>query len=139
MAKYTALEFSLALRKMVNAPSQAAKGAAKRIAKDIQSNFSLGQDPYEKKWKSLAKATLAKGRFEPPLTDTRTGRGRISVVPMQGAGIKLLSSVGYMAIHQKGNGKHPPRRSFFPTNVMPKAWLFIWEDEIKKAVARSKK
>lgn len=108
---------------------------AKRISWDIQANFDLGRDPYRKTWAPLAPSTIKRGRFPPPLTDTRKGRQGVKVKPMQSGGIKLLNSVDYMGIHQKG-APNIPRRSFFPDNTLPKRWNEIWEEELEKALEK---
>lgn len=134
MSKHTALSFSKALKSLLEVPAQIAKDVAKDISKDIQANFDAGQDAYKRPWTKLAKATLAKGRHPPPLTDTRKGRRGIKVLPAQGAGISITSSVGYMGIHQHGSPPRLPRRSFLPTNTMPKAWHASYQKHLTKKV-----
>jgi hypothetical protein len=134
VATYTTLEFGKALTSLAGVPSQVARTVAKRISWDIQANFDLGRDPYRKAWHPLAPSTIKRGRFPPPLTDTRAGRQGVKVKPMQSGGIKLLNSVDYMGFHQKGEGQK--RRSFFPDNTLPKKWQSIWDEELTKAVEK---
>jgi phage gpG-like protein len=135
MAKYTALEFSNALRASIRVPSQIATPLAKAISKDIQQNFDIGQDPYEKKWKPLKKSTLRKGRTPPPLTDTGAGRKSVKVKPSKDAGIIITVGVSYMKYHQTG-APNLARRSFLPTSTLPKTWKLYWDAEMAKAVRK---
>src|SRR5687767_3617731 len=134
--KYTALEFSNALRASIRVPSQIAAPLSKLIAKDIQQNFTLGQDAYEKPWKPLAPATLRKGRTPPPLTDTGKGRKSIRVKPSKDAGIVITVSDAKMKFHQVGARPQLPRRSFLPTNTLPKTWRLYWDAEYSKALRK---
>lgn len=135
MTTYTPKQFSKALRDLTKVPSQIAGAVAKEISRDIQKNFDAGQDPYKKGWQALAASTLAKGRHPPPLTDTRKGRRGVKVFPAQGAGVNIVSQVGYMGVHQEGWGPIP-RRSFLPIGVLPRVWKKIWETELGKGVRK---
>jgi phage gpG-like protein len=133
----TSLEFSQALRKLATVPSRISADVAKNIRKDIMQRFAKGEDPYRKKWRPLAPATLAKGRRPPPLTASGKGKRGIKVRPSAGAGVALESNVAYMGVHQNGRGNHPPRRSFFPVNVLPKSWAEIVRKAYVKQVRKT--
>lgn len=127
------------LRELAKVPSRASRSIADNISKEIQKGFDRGRDPYGKKWAKLAPATLAKGRFPPPLTDTRLGRSNVTVSPTQYAGIKLSSTIRYMDYHLTGT-KFMPRRTFFPDHRgVPDRWKEIFAREISKAYKRKSK
>lgn len=131
--KTTAKAFSRALAELTRVPSQIAAKVAERIGEDIQKNFDEGQDAYRRAWAPLRPATLAKGRFPPPLTDSRDGRDSIRVFASGRAGVQMVCSVGYMGIHQAGDLPRMVARKFFPNGVLPAAWRTIWKEELVKA------
>lgn len=135
--KYTAREFSQALRFLVKVPSQITPQVAKRLKWEILQNFDKGQDAYRKRWAPLKPSTLKRGRFPPPLTDTGAGKRGIVVTPSSGAGIQIVSNVPYMRRHQLG----APRanlvvRAFLPTGVLPKRWNQIIQEEYDKTIKK---
>lgn len=132
MAKLTVKGYSKALADLAAVPSQIAPKVAKRIRRDIALNFSAGRDPYRRTWAPLAKATIARGRHPPPLTDTWKGRRGVRVVPRSRAGIGITSSVDYMGIHQDG-APNIPARKFLPESKLPSEWKRIWQEELTRA------
>lgn len=127
----TPLQASRALRDLVKMPAQIAAAVAKRINTDIQVNFSGGKDPYKRKWPGLAKSTIAKGRHNPPLTDTRALRNNTTAKPMQGAGIRITSDTTYGVYHMRKTDNRPARK-FLPENVLPELWFKIYQEELDK-------
>lgn len=128
-----AIKLSQILRELAKVPSQASSRVAARIHKEIQANFDRGIDPYGKPWAPLALATLRKGRFPPPLTDSGDGRRNVKVSPTRSAGIEVSSTVFYMDYHRtkkRANLPKLPRRSFLPEDGLPESWRKIWEDEL---------
>lgn len=130
-----AKQFSAALRKLARVPAQVAPEVAKGIRKQIDRDFNAGRDPYGNKWQALAESTLARGRHEPPLTDTRAGRKSIKVFPMQGAGVAITVGTDYMWRHQGGNG--PPVRRFIPIGTLPKTYQAVWQKALDRQVRRT--
>jgi hypothetical protein len=136
MAKYTAKQFAKVLQYDIpKIPSQASLYVSTEIEKQIQSDFDAGVDPYGKPWAPLAKSTLAKGRFPPPLTDTYKGRSQVRVNPLPGAGVRITSSVAYLNRHQKKAGSRPAR-PFLPSRVLPTRYLDLYRHEISRWTRR---
>jgi phage gpG-like protein len=127
-------DFSAALRKLARVPAQIAPEVAKGIKKQVSRDFDAGQDPYGRKWQPLAESTKARGRHDPPLTDTRKGRKSIKVIPMAGAGVSITVGTNYMWRHQVGAG--PPVRSFIPIGTLPKTYHAIWQKALDRQAKR---
>lgn len=113
------------MRDLATVPAQVSTVIAKDISREIQRNFDVGRDAFRKRWKPLAKSTLARGRHPPPLTDSGRGRASVSVTPRAGAGITITIGILYMVYHQNGGDPGPPRRAFIPVTVLPEAWAEI--------------
>lgn len=165
MRVVNAKRLSQIVRDLGRVPSRASGKIAIDLNKEIQSNFNRGVDPFGRKWKRLAKSTIARGRKWPPLTG-KTRRGRESVVAhaMGGAGVAVVVGVLYMIYHQfggksrlhghrknkafgrdkdregrdsKGRG-NPPRRSFLPQGKeFPPRWVDIIERAYKAAALKA--
>ena len=96
------------------------------IGADIDNEFSGGHDPYGMPWDKLSEATLARGRNNPPLTDSGAMRQSVNVRP-EGPS-SLLITIAHPALpHQDGwigpQGSGPPRPLVPPNaGVMPDAW-----------------
>jgi phage gpG-like protein len=160
-----ARRFSKVLRDLARVPSQATAAIARDLNKEIQRNFDRGVDPYGRKWRTLAKSTLERGRHPPPLTDTGHGRASVVVKPGAGAGLVITIGVIYMLYHQFGGASHlrgpggsyrlrrrnknfgrdadrspgrdnPPKRSFLPFDRMPSKWLAIITRRITEQAQR---
>lgn len=134
MARYTAKEYSQALRSLVRVPAQVAKEVAAEINFEIQAGFDSGRDPYRRPWAPLAASTIRRRPWRgfPPLTDTRKGRKGVRARPIANAGIQITSSVGYMRAHQFG-GPRLPARPFLPSGVLPKQWAARYQAAYTKA------
>ncbi len=146
-----ARRFSQVLRALAQVPAQAAAKSARDLNREIQRNFDRGVDPYGKPWKKLARSTKRRGRSDPPLTHTGRGRRSVKIMPMAGAGLRLVIGVLYMIYHQFGGMSHlkgpsgtsvdrkknpnfgrdkdrggkrnnPPKRSFAPFEKIPRVW-----------------
>jgi hypothetical protein len=135
VARFSAAEYSQALRLLVKVPSQISAKVADRIKKEILKGFTSGKDPYGGAWAPLRPATLAKGRTPPPLTDTGKGKRSIKVSPVSGAGVQVTVGKAYMKYHMTGTPIMVPRR-FLPVNSLPKAWRKIWQEELTKAARK---
>lgn len=138
---YNAKSFSKVMRDLARVPSKASKRVARDISKEIQRNFDRGVDPFGRKWRALAPSTVAHGRHPPPLTDTSKGRNSILVKPMGGAGIVITIGVLYMLYHQFGGKRgRPPKRSFLPSDKLPRGWgeiILGHIEEIAKATVQN--
>jgi hypothetical protein len=121
---------------LASVPSRAARAVASGLALEIEEEFADGRDPYGDPWAPLAPATIDKGRFPPPLTDTAAMRKSVAVRPMVGAGVAI--TVDHPAqVHQTGwSGKSGtgPARPVLPSRAMPPAWEEIIEAAVTKAV-----
>lgn len=129
-----ARQYSVALSRLASVPSQIAPIVAKGIKRQSEKDFNAGRDPYGKAWKPLAESTKARGRHDPPLTDTRKGRRSWRCFPTPGAGVQITVGTGYMWRHQDGAG--PPIRRFVPIGTLPKTYHDIWQ---KALTAQAKK
>lgn len=109
--------------KLATVPSRAARDASAGIARLIDQQFANGTDPYGKPWKPLAQSTRDRGRFPPPLTDTRDMRDSVAVKPSAGAGITVTIGAPYAGFHQTGAPRaNMPARKILPEGPMPKPW-----------------
>lgn len=132
MAKrYSTKEFVRALRDLAKVPSRVSAAYAERLRQELDKQFAQGKDPYGRPWAPLKPATLKKGRFPPPLTDSGHMSRNITVLPMQGAGVRLVSTVDYSRYHQEGTD-NMSARPFFPTGVLPANWRKILDEELQK-------
>lgn len=129
-----AKQYSQALSRLASVPSQIAPQVAKDIKSQSERDFNAGRDPYGKQWQPLAESTKARGRHDPPLTDTRKGRRSFRCFATPGAGVQITVGTGYMWRHQDGAG--PPVRRFVPIGVLPKTYRDIWQ---KALTAQAKK
>lgn len=118
-----AKQFSQVMRDLARVPAQASRAIAKDISKEIQRNFARGVDPYGEPWRELADSTRARGRHEPPLTNTGSGKRSVRVAP-----------------DRSTDRENPPRRSFLPFDALPRAWgeiiLARLEEMARKRVSR---
>ncbi len=144
MKAINAAKLAKIVRDLGKVPSQAARGLAKDLNKEIQRGFTQGTDPFGRRWRKLADSTLARGRHPPPLTDTRKGRRSVKAAPMAGAGIRITIGVLYMIYHLLGGPKserfkngQPPKRSFLPLGTqLPPRWLEIIDKGMGKAARK---
>lgn len=134
MARYSAREYSRALRSLINVPAQVAKDVVKEINFEIQAGFDAGRDPYRRPWAPLAPSTLKRRPWRgfPPLTDTREGRRGVKAKAVSGAGVQITSSVAHLNVHQFGNPPRLPARPFLPKGVLPKSWAARYQAQYLK-------
>lgn len=98
----------------------------------IEEEFATGKDPYGRNWAPLAKATIAKGRKPPPLTDTGKMRASVDVQPTSyGLHISVLGPSRY---HQLGT-EHMWARPILPMDKLPPRWIETIEQATSEALA----
>ncbi len=131
------------LRKLAEVPSRAAATIADELGRLMAEQFDQGADPYGNAWAPLAESTLARGRQNPPLTDSRDMRNGFHAAPMAGSGVSITFDVPYALPHQTGfrNARtktRVPARPPLPVNVMPARWneaiVATVESEVRKTV-----
>ena len=123
------------LRRLAEVPAQASKQAAEEIQKLIEEEYDAGKDPNARAWAPLRPSTVAKGRFPPPLTDSRAMRDGTEVKPMAGAGISITFDVDYAVFHHTGT-KNMRARPVIPTGPFPASWEEQLQAACDAAVAR---
>jgi hypothetical protein len=115
------------LEKLAELPRKLAASAAPEINGLLQRQFTRGEDPYGTPWRPLRKATLAKGRHNPPLTDTGALRSgtRVYLMRARYAGLRIVVGADYGYFHQVGfrvgRTKVAPRR-ILPDRGIPASW-----------------
>jgi hypothetical protein len=123
------------LRELAKVPSQVAADASVSIAAEIEAQFDAGLDPYGQPWVGLSEATLGKGRFPPPLTDSGAMRGTVTVRPMPGAGISV--TVDDPAVHHQYGTRDMPARPILPNAGMPDTWQRAIAEATEAALDRA--
>lgn len=123
------------LARLARVPSQTAADAAEGIRSAIQDEFSAGQDPYGRSWEALEQATLDKGRFPPPLTDSGE-MADVDVHPTSGAGIAIEFGPEYSGFHQVGTRRMVARPPL-PVGGFPSTWSKVIADAAEKAVEKA--
>ena len=123
------------IRSLASVPSQVARGASDGIAREIQAEFDAGCDPFGHPWAELKPATLDKGRFPPPLTDTGNMRDGVTVQPLPGAGIGV--TIPDPGVHHQYGTKYMAARPIFPDR-MPDTWQRAIADASEAAFRRSR-
>lgn len=122
-------------------PRRLAVAAAPEITKLQRAQFTLGQDPYGRPWKSLAMATLRRGRRPPPLTaETKQLRDGTDTIPMLASRIGLRHRVmaAYGVHHQYGAPRaHLPKREILPTRGLPESWRRVLDEQAKLLARRA--
>jgi Phage virion morphogenesis family len=123
---------------LADVPRIAQPLASERIEQLIQLEFDAGTDPYGAAWEPLAKTTIARGRHEPPLTDTRELRESVLVYPSRdGIRVTVGTKDHPAGPHQTGwSGPQGsgPARPILPEGDMPDAWANAIEDAVLDAV-----
>lgn len=118
-------------------PRKVAAIAAPKLSRLLQAEFRSGTDPYGRPWRRLSRATLARGRHPPPLTDT--GRLRNGTGAKQGrAGIVLTVGAPYGKFHQYGT-RHMPARRILPAFGMPASWRQALDDAAQQSIREAKR
>jgi hypothetical protein len=131
------------LERLAYVPRRVAVIAAPKITTLLQEQFRLGRDPYGVSWAPLRASTIAKGRRNPPLTDTRKLRDGTAAKARPGgrAGIALKSGAPYGAFAQVGfrvgRTRVPPRR-IFPQRGIPAAWKKVLDAASRQAVREAR-
>lgn len=82
----------------------------------VDSQFTLGTDPYGNAWEPLAPVTIGKGRTPPPLTDTGKMRDSLQVTV---TGESIRFSMGGPAVYHQHGGVRLPQRKIFPGDPDP--------------------
>jgi hypothetical protein len=123
-------------RDLARVPALASLEVAKEIAGLIEDEFASGTDPYGHAWQELAESTRARGRHDPPLTDTHAMRDSVNVYARSdGRGVAL--TIDHPAApHQTGwDGPQGsgPARPVLPAHGMPATWA----EAIKVATDRA--
>ncbi len=124
------------MARLAKVPSQLAGDVTEKIADEIRAEFAAGQDPYGRAWAALSQATLTRGRFAPPLTDTGDTIDSLEVKPMAGAGVSISFGTEYAGFHQTGT-KNMPARQPLPTAGFPSSWSKILSEAAEKKVAEA--
>ena len=124
-------------------PRNLAVEAAPEITRMLKAQFRVGVDPYGNRWAPLAPATIAKGRQNPPLTDTHRLADGTEARPMTGgrAGLTIRIGAPYGAFAQTGfrvgKTRVPPRR-ILPSRGMPAAWREILVRKARELAAKAR-
>ena len=124
---------------LAEVPSRASAVIAAELEELIQDEFDAGTDPYGQPWKSLAAATVARGRSAPPLTDTGAMRASARVRPMRPAGVAVtIDHPG--APHQTGwsgpQGTGPARPILPDRAELPPDWQDAIADRVEAEFKR---
>jgi hypothetical protein len=123
---------------LADVPVVAQPLASERIASLVQLEFDAGVDPYGDPWAPLAEATIARGRHEPPLTDTRELRESLLVYPSR-EGIRVTIGTGDHPAGPHQDGWTGPRssgpaRPMLPESELPESWASAIEDAVVDSV-----
>jgi hypothetical protein len=130
------------IRKLGEVPRGVAIEAAPKINRLIREQFTNGLDPYGNQWAPLKPSTVARGRYAPPLTDTRKLRDGTLAKPRTGlrSGLVLLTGAAYGYFAQVGfrvgGTKVPPRR-VLPQHGLPVAWKMVLRDAARACARRA--
>jgi len=130
------------IERLSDLPRAVAIEAAGPLTAELRKQFDSGTDPYGRPWAPLRPTTLAKGRHEPPLTDTGRLRdgSRAAVAPGGRAGLRLMVGAKYGYFHQVGfrvgRTTVPPRR-ILPQFGLPRAWSLILRQAARTAAKRA--
>lgn len=132
------------IERLTYVPRRVAVIAAPKLTRLVQAQFRAGTDPYGRPWRGLKASTLAKGRRNPPLTDTRRLRNGTGARPRPGgrAGIELKVGARYGKFHQVGfrNGKSfvAPRR-ILPQFGLPLGWSAVLDESTRLAFREARR
>jgi len=121
------------LAELGQVPSRAAASAADELGAIVQMQFDAGVDPYGDAWAPLAESTIAKGRDEPPLTDSGSMASGIQVRPARGAGIEFTVEAEYAQFHQTGTRNMPARKILPDGDELPPHWDEVIERSVNDA------
>lgn len=108
-------------------PKLTAKRAAKKIEGLIAEEFDRGADPYGNAWEPLAESTIARGRTNPPLTDTGDMRGSVQVTVY---GTDIVASVDDPFPYHQAGTANMPARPILPTGATPDSWVAAVDESV---------
>lgn len=136
------LEYTIrVVDKLGGLPRRLAVAAAPRITALQRAQFTAGTDPYGRPWKLLAKATIRRGRRNPPLTDgTKALRDGTKTTALSGSRIGLRHRVeaGYGVHHQHGAPRsNLPKREILPTKGLPETWRKVLDETAAELAAEA--
>jgi phage gpG-like protein len=123
-------------------PRKLAVAVAPDVTAMLQSQFDVGVDPYGGRWRPLRPATLAKGRRNPPLTETRKLKGGTKARTLDGnrAGLWLVVGAAYGAFHQVGFRVGRTRvgpRAILPPHGIPAAWRELFRQRARELAQKA--
>ncbi len=102
-------------------PSQISKDFAKWSTQRLREGYAEGKDPNGNAWAPLRPATLARGRFPPPLTDTGKMRDSTKAVALPGSGVGFEIGPAYAVHHYQGTTIMAAREQL-PHGGLPSKW-----------------
>jgi hypothetical protein len=120
------------VRKLALVPAATAAAGSVAIKAEIDASFDQQRDPYGKAWQPHAPATVKRYGAHKLLQLTGSGKAAITVKPMAGAGISVVSPSEGLQFAQGGT-KNEPVRKFLPTDRLPKTWRAALEKAATKA------
>lgn len=124
---------------LANVPERASFRVAVDIEQLIEEEFTAGTDPYGHAWRGLAPSTQARGRTDPPLTDSGAMRSSVSVFARMGGGIAI--TIDHPAAPHQTGWSGPvgsgPARPILPDRGMPATWREAIDTAVDEEVARA--
>jgi hypothetical protein len=94
-----------------HAVDEIAQAAAPRIRQAIDQQFATGTDPKGSPWAPLAPSTIARGRGNPPLTDTGAMRSSVAVTTDSG---QIEVTIDEPAQYHQTGTSYMPQRAILP-------------------------
>lgn len=115
------LSLSLVLETIERVQARASELGAQNVQAQLEHQYESGTDPRGNAWAILAPSTLASGRHDPPLTDTRKMRNASTALK----GVKGIS----VSINRPGGNPSVPKFHQAGTRTMPARPLVPEADE----------
>lgn len=107
------LTLSLVLETIQEVQARASELGAQNVQAQLEHQYETGTDPRGNAWAILAPSTLARGRHDPPLTDTRHMRSAsLALKGVKGISVTINRPGKQPAVpvfHQFGTVKMPAR------------------------------
>ena len=121
------------LAELAQVPSRVAAPVAADINEELARQFAQGSDPYGQPWQKLRPSTIRKKGHDLIMIDTGETERETRAVPMQGAGIELVSTE--QAQHHQTPGDHGrPARPVLPNKAdLPISWQKSIEKRTEEA------